>query len=278
MLKEKYALLDTDFISKTHLIRKDNQNTMIDRILDLPGYQFFCHEQIQREISRHDAVESNEWLNKKIAEERIHCLSDEDILDELHGIYSDSAEAMYTNMLKNGCEAFRKDYLETSFPGLTNIDFTNTSKETFLQVLSKDCANIGEGNNLGEIKSYVLFQMLSVKYGEQVYVFCSDDKDARKGIISLGGVRCISVVSAFPRLIKDGGMSEEEIRPYIQSFLEERQKNNQTTIKVHENSKEGRMKKVSCEKVMEELLEGKLETLMNGNLRYNCKNNKMEGT
>ena len=29
MTKEKYALLDTDFISKTHLIRKDDQNKMI---------------------------------------------------------------------------------------------------------------------------------------------------------------------------------------------------------------------------------------------------------
>ena len=28
MTKEKYALLDTDFISKTHLIRKDDQNKM----------------------------------------------------------------------------------------------------------------------------------------------------------------------------------------------------------------------------------------------------------
>ena len=31
MTKEKYALLDTDFISKTHLIRKDNENRMIDQ-------------------------------------------------------------------------------------------------------------------------------------------------------------------------------------------------------------------------------------------------------
>ncbi len=33
MAKEKYALLDTDFISKTHLIRKDEQNKMNDRVM-----------------------------------------------------------------------------------------------------------------------------------------------------------------------------------------------------------------------------------------------------
>ena len=52
MTKEKYALLDTDFISKTHLIRKDNENRMIDRIIEMPGYQFYCHEQIRNELGR----------------------------------------------------------------------------------------------------------------------------------------------------------------------------------------------------------------------------------
>ena len=32
MKKAKYALLDTDFISKTYSIRKDEHNRMIDRI------------------------------------------------------------------------------------------------------------------------------------------------------------------------------------------------------------------------------------------------------
>lgn len=49
MKKEKYALLDTDFISKTHLIRKDEQNKMIDRIMEMQGYRFYCHEQIKIE-------------------------------------------------------------------------------------------------------------------------------------------------------------------------------------------------------------------------------------
>ncbi len=35
---------------------------------------------------------------------------------------------------------------------------------------------VGKKNNLGEIKSFVLLQVLSVMLGEQIYVFCSDDK------------------------------------------------------------------------------------------------------
>lgn len=56
-MKEKYALLDTDFISKTHLIRKDEENKLIDRITEMPGYRFYCHEQIKTELQRHNIAE-----------------------------------------------------------------------------------------------------------------------------------------------------------------------------------------------------------------------------
>ena len=45
MANEKYALLDTDFISKMHLIRKDDHNKLIDKIMAMPGYCFYCHKQ-----------------------------------------------------------------------------------------------------------------------------------------------------------------------------------------------------------------------------------------
>lgn len=43
MTKRKRALLDTDFISKLHITQKDDENRLIDRILELPGYQFVGH-------------------------------------------------------------------------------------------------------------------------------------------------------------------------------------------------------------------------------------------
>lgn len=42
---KKIALLDTDFISKTHIVRTGADDHLIDRILELPGYEFYCHEQ-----------------------------------------------------------------------------------------------------------------------------------------------------------------------------------------------------------------------------------------
>ena len=71
MANEKYALLDTDFISKMHLIRKDDHNKLIDKIMAMPGYCFYCHKQIQVEIMRHNIAGANQngfsrKLNQKI--------------------------------------------------------------------------------------------------------------------------------------------------------------------------------------------------------------------
>ena len=268
MAKEKYALLDTDFISKTHLIRKDDQNRMIDRIIEMQGYRFYCHEQIKTELARHNIGNSSEWLDDKVSKGAVHCITDEEIIDELHAIYSDSAAAMYASMLKNGCEAYKAGYFEENFTRLQELVYPIITRESFLQKLKEDCDKIGEGKNLGELKSYVLLQMLSTKLGEQIYVFCSDDKNARNGIVSLGGARCISVLSAFMRLNKDGNLSKEDAEPYIQAYLEERRKHCQTAFRVHDASKEMRICKVPCGQVIEEMYAGKLEVLQNGNLRY----------
>lgn len=91
MQKEKYALLDTDFISKMHIIQKDAENHLIDRIMELPGYQFFCHSQIRIELSRHDDSGTVKWLEEKISAGKIKCYNDEEILNELEPVYGASA-------------------------------------------------------------------------------------------------------------------------------------------------------------------------------------------
>lgn len=53
MKMEKYALLDTDFISKTHFIQGNTEKSLSDLVVEMPGYCFFCHSQIIKELSRH---------------------------------------------------------------------------------------------------------------------------------------------------------------------------------------------------------------------------------
>lgn len=268
MTKEKYAVLDTDFISKTHLIRKDDQNKLIDRIMEMPDYQFYCHEQIKSELKKHNLDNPSEWLETKISEGTIHCTSDEDIIDELQVIYSDSAEAIYAGMLKNGCEAYKKSYFEENFIKLQALDYGKISKDSFISVLKTDCDSIGEGKNLGELKSYVLIQTLNTKLGEQVYVFCSDDKNARNGIASLGGVRCLSVLSAFLLLYQKGILSRDKAKPYIHTYLDECKKHNQTVFKVYDKSNNMKICRIPCEQILDEIYMDKLEILKNGNLKY----------
>ncbi len=53
---KRYALLDTDFISKTHSVQDDGGNHLIDRVMELPEYEFFCHAQIVTELNRYKAL------------------------------------------------------------------------------------------------------------------------------------------------------------------------------------------------------------------------------
>ena len=58
---KRYALLDTDFISKTHSVQDDGGNHLIDRVMELPEYEFFCHAQIVTELNRYNA-DAPIWL------------------------------------------------------------------------------------------------------------------------------------------------------------------------------------------------------------------------
>ena len=67
---KRYALLDTDFISKTHSVQDDGGNHLIDQVIELPGYEFFCHAQIVTELNRYNA-DAPIWLSEKIGEQKI---------------------------------------------------------------------------------------------------------------------------------------------------------------------------------------------------------------
>ena len=86
MADMKYALLDTDFISKMHLIRKDEHNKLIDIIISMPNYTFYCHKQICVELLRHNIAGAPEWFSDKVTEKVICMYDDEMILDELSKI------------------------------------------------------------------------------------------------------------------------------------------------------------------------------------------------
>ena len=195
---KRYALLDTDFISKTHSVQDDGGNHLIDRVMELPEYEFFCHAQIVTELNRYNA-DAPIWLREKIGAQKIKSYTDQEILESLSLVRGPLACATYTQMLKLACDAFSKDYFSEHYRALEEADYAAISREDYLKELERLDIEVGKKNNLGEIKSFVLLQVLSVMLGEQIYVFCSDDKNARNGATNFEDVRCISLVSGFSR-------------------------------------------------------------------------------
>ena len=268
MANEKYALLDTDFISKMHLIRKDDRNKLIDKIMAMPNYTFYCHDQINAELLRHNTVGPSEWFRDKVKNKLIYLYDDEMILDELTAIYGNLALAMYVDMLKTACDAYKAGYFEENFTEISKINALHVGRTEFLEKLTLDCEAIGAGKNLGELKSYVLLQVLNMKFGQRVYVFCSDDKNARNGVVAIGGASCISVLSSFVRLQKEIHFSREDAEPYIKSYMSCCLGKNQTTFRIQDTSKERRMRKVPCEQVFDEIFARKIDEMRTGNLKY----------
>ena len=237
MIRKRYALLDTDFVSKMHLIGTAEGKKMIDMIIAQQEYEFFCHEQIKIELKRHNIADSYQWLNEMIDSGRVKCLSDKDILSELKAIYGKSFCIMYANMLQNGCNAFKRDYFDKKFCGVNTVDFAKASESQFCAILKNDCDNIGQSENLGEIKTYVLLQLLKIKYGNCIYVFCSDDKNARNGIVSIGGAKCMSILTAILKLYTNRILSKADAEPYYNSYIEFCHKHGQDKFKVYDTSK-----------------------------------------
>ncbi len=76
---------------------------------------------------------------------------------------------LYTNMLQKACEAYAEGYYENNFQELQKIEYGKITKNWFLEKLNVDSDSIRAGNNLGEIKTYILLQMLWLMLGKRLY-------------------------------------------------------------------------------------------------------------
>lgn len=80
---KKYALLDTDFIFKSHLARNAKSHALAELVLDFEDYEFFCHEMINEELARHEINPApNPWLQEKVKAGRINLYSAQMIIKQ----------------------------------------------------------------------------------------------------------------------------------------------------------------------------------------------------
>ena len=194
MLK-KAAILDSDFIIKTSLTRNSMNEGLSDVVLKLP-YSFYCHEQNRAEVTDHEQFAST-WLDKNIAAKVITCISDLQILQIIKDSYQISqnvAVKFYADWLKQVCDVFTTSFYEKNYTDLEALRTKSEiiSDEEFILAVQSGDTRIGHGNNLGEIKDTVLAIALTQCLQMKCINFCSDDKRARRSLLSF------SVNESFP--------------------------------------------------------------------------------
>ena len=177
----KYAILDTDFISKANIIKAE-ASVLADEVLEFPDYQFFCHQKMKEELGEHGTGEAQLWLERKIASGEITCYSDEQIITEmrekLHGFCYD----YYRSFLKQGCSLFDAGFYARYFMPLDEwLEKEKDNAEAFLAVLCSCEDEIGHQKSYGEVKAFVLVQVLRLLYGMEAYIFCSTTSEPDRG-------------------------------------------------------------------------------------------------
>lgn len=262
---KKYALLDTDFLYKSHLARNEAGHTLAELVLDFADYEFFCHEMIKEELTRHEVdPDPNPWLEEKIKARRINLYSDRDIVNELGKIYGEAAVLTYISLLQISCDSFYSGFFKKYYGKLECTEYI-TDIDCFLTVLKSCDDKIPHQNGLGEKKTYVLVQMMEILYNKQVYVFCSDDFKARQSIASLTKpINCISILGVFYKLMKMGHDKTEMQEYYdrLSAFLK-----NQTEYRVWSFSGHQRIR-VPIMQVLDDIYDEKFQLLKNGDLQY----------
>ena len=182
----------------------------------------------------------------------------------LTDLYFKAGLYQYTAFLKTACDAFDNSYFNNHYAELNELNCVQIAEQQYLQ------AWIGEGNNLGEIKEYVLLQWLNTLNEEPVFYFCSDDKDARNGVLAVDGatIQCVSLVSVYQRLKNERVFTKENGKPYVDAALHYFSGYHQVSIRVIEASKVGRHLRIPCEQVFREIFDDRFIELPNGFLKY----------
>lgn len=264
-MDKKYALLDTDFLYKSHLARNANNHTLTDFVMEFAEYEFFCHEMIKEELSRHELnPDPNPWLEDKIRIGKVKLCTDREIVSELGKLYGREATNVYLELLKTSCDTFNSDFYEQYYGSLSEME-NREDVEVFLAALKVCDDNVPHKKGLGEKKTYVLIQMMEIMYGNRVYVFCSDDFKARQSIAGLDTpVHCISILGVFYKLMKLGKEKSEMQEYYdrLATFLKTQTEYKIWSIAGHQ--REG----VPIQQVFDEIYDEKFQMLGNGDLQY----------
>lgn len=265
----RYAILDTDFVSKANIIRAQGR-VLADEVLSFQGYKFFCHQKMKDELGDHGTRAAQGWLDQKIASGEITCYDDSRIIVELLEAVGAHGYFYYQSFLKSGCDLIQSDYYVEYFGKLDEwLEAGHIETDSFLSILSSCEELIGHQKSYGEVKAFVLLKVINLLFSADTVIFCSDDFEARQGFSNFALVPCISILSVFLKLWSIG-KPFEEVQPFYHSFVDwclDRE-NPQVTVKVwvYRTGSEKR-EKVPIGDVLRDIYGGKYAARKDGDLQ-----------
>lgn len=218
MSKNRCALLDTDFISKLYVTKIDDSDRFIQRIISIDTFHFVCHFQTIKEINNYDSSIAN-WIGES---DSIHVYTDRDLLSFLIDDFGQMAYMYFLDILKKSCNTFSSRYYEEHYSALNEYQIDFWSKwniDDFLSILEECDEDVGQDNNLGEIKLYTTAQILEVLSIEELYIFCSDDRKARSVMSNQNNIDCVSALASFYLAKKYLKMSKENAQVFFDSWM-----------------------------------------------------------
>ncbi len=186
-------------------------------------------------------------------------------------MYGAGVQGYYIEMLRTSCDSFDQGFFSTAYkPLIESPDYIG--EQDFLSALENCDRAIENGSSMGEKKSFVLAQLLQLKYPGQVVVFCSDDSRARRSVTYVNGaIRCLSILAIFQKLKADG-LAKNVAREYYDSLCSFYALHDQKAMKVWKHGTSERVS-VEFERLFDEIYAGKFEIWAE---IYATKNNRRE--
>ena len=227
--------MDSDFIIKTSAIKNLTNETLLEKTLKL-SHDFYICEKVLAEI----AVDKNNIILEKVANNEVYCLKFIDCLNALKDCFGQEFKRVFLTDLRKVIEEVDGDYklYNDNFKELESYLLFETSVKDFNKEFIRLLNKISIDNNIGEISTLLMIKIMNRCGNNQIFAFMSDDNDARAAAIQLHSNLYAYNTHSLYILLKESGMDRKEAKEFLQSLKHTKYINN--TVSYFENgSKKG---------------------------------------
>ncbi|MFW6029248.1 MAG: hypothetical protein ACOCRO_03240 [Halanaerobiales bacterium] len=238
--EKKIACLDADIIIKM----SHNDLELLEDVVDFFN-ECYLHDQVYHEIEWPE--ETVDLLDKLIDSGDIKLITDRELFKRLE------VKRLFIDSLQQVCEIFGITFIYSDLEKYIN------NENKFFNKLHEADENIDE--NLGEIRTLQMIILLREIEMEKINYFISDDRRARNAIVLKYGSTLteqklygVSLISSF-YFLKNNGFTKNRLLNLVEKFS-----SSESKILYEKN----RMDKMDNREIINNLYDGKLKLLKNG--------------